>query len=71
MSGYNTVIFWINRTGALRFHRLGFRASATYARDYWRWAIHDCQGALSIDERRNSKLRFLRAVNTEEGGNYV
>ena len=39
------------------------KCTLAYARNWWRENIQECQGILSIDERRNSKLQFLRAEN--------
>ena len=59
----NTKIIWQNRLGELREHSLGVRVSEAYARDLFRWSILECQGIMSRDERRNSKLCLLRIVN--------
>ena len=59
-----TQVFWINRLGEERRHSL-MKCTLSYARNWWRENILECQGTwtLSIDERRNSKLKFLRVEN--------
>ncbi len=48
--------------GEERRHSL-MKCTLSYARNWWRENILECQGILSIDERRNSKLQFLRVEN--------
>jgi hypothetical protein len=57
-----TQVFWINRMGEERRHSL-MKCTLSYARNWWRENILECQGILSIDERRNTKLKFLRVEN--------
>lgn len=52
-----TIVHWINRHGEPRAHTL-FDASESYARNWWRVNIAECQGILSVDERRESKLEL-------------
>jgi hypothetical protein len=61
-----TIVHWINRFGQHRQHTL-FDASKSYARNWWRENIQDCQGVLSVDERRTSHLRLV-SVSLEEDG---
>jgi hypothetical protein len=61
-----TKVFWINRLGERREHSMGFKCSLAYARNWWRENILECQGILSIDERRNTKLQFLEATPVAE-----
>lgn len=62
-----TRVIWTNRQGERRQHSLGFRSSLSYARDWWRRSILECQGVLSRDEARASQLRLV-AVEDFEGG---
>jgi hypothetical protein len=57
-----TRLVWINRMGERREHSLSY-CTKFYAMNYWRENIEGCQGILSIDERRNSKLRLLEVIN--------
>lgn len=61
----HTKIFWQNRLGEGRRHCLGFRATLSYARNLWRENILECQGILTIDERRNSQLKLLEVVDCD------
>ena len=58
-----TKVIWINRHGERREHTLGGLFSYTYALDWWRRSILDSQGVFSLDERRNSQLKFLGVKN--------
>lgn len=59
----NTKVNWINRHGKPRQHSLGGKFSLAYARDWFRRSILECQGILTTDEQRNSKLKFVSAEN--------
>ncbi len=59
----NTKINWINRQGEPRQHSLGGKFSYTYGLNWWRKNILECQGILTTDEKRNSKLRFVSVQN--------
>lgn len=59
-----TKIVWLNRQGQLREHSLGFQSTVAYATDWWRRSILECQGILTVDERRASKLKLLEIRNT-------
>ena len=61
----NTKINWINRHGEPRQHSLGGKFSHTYALDWFRRSILECQGfaTLSLDEKRNSKLQLVSIEN--------
>ena len=50
-----TKVIWLNRHGERREHSL-VQCTEAYARDWWRRSILECQGILSVDERRNSRL---------------
>lgn len=54
-----TIVYWTNRLGQPRQHTL-FNASESYARNWWRENILECQGILSVDERRTSQLQLNR-----------
>jgi hypothetical protein len=54
-----TKIVWLNRKGERCEHSMGFRCTLSYARDWFRRSILECQGILSLDERRESQLRLL------------
>jgi hypothetical protein len=54
-----TFVKWINRAGQPRQHTL-FNATLSYARNWWRENIAECQGILSIDEARASKLELVQ-----------
>lgn len=54
-----TKVIWLNRKGERREHSMGFRCTLSYARDWWRRSILECQGILSRDESRESQLRLL------------
>ena len=58
-----TRIIWQNRKGRRMEHSMGFRCSVSYARDWFRRNVLECQGILSQDERRESKLRLLEVQN--------
>ena len=51
-------IIWQNRHGERREHTV-FTNSYFYALDWFRTSIVECQGILSIDERRASKLKLI------------
>jgi hypothetical protein len=53
------IVHWINRLGEPRQHTV-FTDSYFYALNWWRENILECQGILSIDERRTSKLEFVK-----------
>lgn len=57
-----TAVFWINRHGKEMRHAL-IKCTLNYARNWWRESILECQGILSVDEKRASKLQFLKAEN--------
>jgi hypothetical protein len=59
----NTKVNWINRHGEPRQHSLGRVVTFFYAQNWWRENILECQGILSIDERRNSKLKLVSVEN--------
>lgn len=61
----NTLVFWINRHGESRRHALS-KCTFHYALNWFRCNILECQGILSVDEKRNSKLKFLRVENQVE-----
>ena len=65
--GMNTKIIWLNRKGEHREHNMGHKCTLSYARDYFRRCIEECQGELSRDERRESQLRLIEVQNTCEG----
>lgn len=58
-----TTVHWINRHGQERRHAL-MRCTHSYALNWWRENILEAQGVLSVDEKRNSKLQFLRIENS-------
>lgn len=60
-----TIVKWINHEGEPRSHSL-MPCSLSYARDWWRQNIYETQGIMSIDARRNSKLRFVEVLNYTE-----
>jgi len=62
-----TRVIWINRTGSRMEHSMGFRCTLSYARDWFRRSILECQGILSLDERRTSQLRLLEVEGAEDG----
>jgi hypothetical protein len=57
-----TKIVWLNRKGEHREVSL-LRCTLSFARDWWRRSILECQGILSVDERRMSQLRLLEIQN--------
>lgn len=57
-----TRVIWINRHGKRMAHGLN-QCTFFYAQNWWRENILNCQGILSVDERRNSKLRLLAIEN--------
>ena len=65
-----TRIVWLNRKGERREHSMGFRCSYAYAMDWFRRSILECQGILSVDERRemhrNLRLLEVRGAVLEE-----
>lgn len=54
-----TKVVWINRLGERREHTLFDVPTEFYARAWWYDSILACQGVLSVDERRASKLKLL------------
>lgn len=58
-----TKIIWLNRKGERREHSLGGVFSYHHALDWFRRSILECQGILSLDERRNSQLKLLEVKN--------
>lgn len=58
-----TKVIWQNSTGERREHSMGFRCTLSYARDWYRRSIEECQGIQTQDERRESKLKFLSVQN--------
>ena len=61
-----TKVIWQNRKGEQREHSMGFKCSLAYARDWFRRSIQECQGVLSLDERRESKLKLISITNTQD-----
>lgn len=61
-----TIVVWLNRQGEVREHSLS-QCTESYARDWWRRSILECQGILTVDERRASKLKLLEIRNTTGG----
>ena len=57
-----TKVIWINRQGERREHSL-FPCTYFYAMDWFRRNILECQGILSVVERRNSQMKFLGVQN--------
>lgn len=57
-----TKVRWINHQGEFRQHSL-YPCTPSYARNWWRESILECQGVLSVNEKRESKLKFLGAVD--------
>jgi hypothetical protein len=62
-----TKVIWLNRKGERREHSL-LPCTLSYARDWWRRSILECQGILSLDERRTSRLQLLEVQNAAKGG---
>ena len=62
-SGKGTRVTWRNRMGRLMEHNFGYKVTKFYAGDWWRRSIEECQGILSRDERRESKLRLIEIQN--------
>lgn len=60
-----TKVIWANRKGERMEHSMGFKCTLSYARDWFRRSILECQGILSRDERRESQLRLLEVQNAE------
>lgn len=60
-----TKIIWINRQGQRREHSMGFMCTLSYARDWFRRNILECQGELSVDEKRNTQLRLLEVIDAK------
>ncbi len=54
-------VIWLNRHGERREQTL-WNLSVSYARNWWRENILECQGILTVDERRSSKLKLLEIV---------
>lgn len=61
MKSKKTKVIWLNRFGERREHTL-YDATFFYAVNWWRETIANSQGILSVDERRNSKLKLLEIV---------
>ena len=61
-----TKVIWTNRKGERREHSMGFRCTLSYARDWFRRSIVECQGVLSLDESRGTQLCLLEVLNTVE-----
>lgn len=61
-----TKVIWLNRLGKRMEHSMGFRCTLSYARDWFRRSILECQGILSVDERRQTQLRLLEVNNVVE-----
>ena len=59
----NTKIIWQSRDGSRMEHSMGFCCTLSYARDWWRRNILECQGILSTDESRASRLKLLEVQN--------
>ena len=64
MSGAKVV--WVSRTGRRMEHNFGWKPTLSYARNWWRESVLECQGILSLDERRNTQLRLIEISNTAE-----
>lgn len=64
--GKGTRVTWLNRKGKLTEHNFGWRVTVFYAADWWRRSILECQGYLTEDERRTSKLRLLEIRDVAE-----
>ena len=62
----STKVIWRNRTGRMMLHTMGIRCTIAYARDWWRRSILECQGILTVDERRNSQLELVSILDTED-----
>ena len=65
-----TKVIWQNRNGERREHSFGWTCSRFYAGDWFRRSIIECQGILSRDERRNSKLRMVEVVDALSGNGW-
>jgi hypothetical protein len=61
-----TKVIWQNRKGERMDHSMGFKCTLSYARDWFRRSVEECQGILSLDERRESKLKLLEVLNVKE-----
>jgi hypothetical protein len=61
-----TKVFWLNREGKPREHSLGGRHTTAYSRDWFRRSVEECQGILSLDERRTSQLQLVRIENATD-----
>jgi len=61
-----TKVIWQNRKGGRMEHSMGFQCSRFYAGDWFRRSILECQGILSRDERRESKLKLLEIQNAAQ-----
>jgi len=59
-----TQIIYLNRQGRRMVHSLGIRSTMAYARNCFRENIAECQGAMSLDERRTSQFKLLAITNT-------
>ena len=65
----STKVIWQNRLGERREHNFGYQVTLSYARDWFRRSIIECQGVLSIDERRGSKLELIEILNQKQNEN--
>jgi len=54
-----TKVIWMNRKGERMEHSMGFHCTLSYARDWFRRSILECQGELGRDERRESQLCLI------------
>lgn len=61
-----TRVTWLSRTGRFMEHNFGWKATVFYSADWWRRSILECQGVLTVDERRNSNLRLLEIRDVAE-----
>ena len=61
-----TKVIWLNRKGERMEHSMGFQCTLSYARDWFRRSILECQGILSLDDRRNSQLRLIEIVSVSQ-----
>ena len=58
-----TRLIWKTHNGRILEHSLGIRATLFYALDLFRRSIVECQGVLSLDERRNSQFGLIEIQN--------
>lgn len=61
-----TRVTWRNRLGRIMEHNFGYKVTRFCVGDWWRRSILECQGILSVDERRDSKLRLLEIRDAVE-----